>query len=360
MQIETEELEQLQTEETLVEESPTEELQTEELPAEEIPTEQPETEEAPTEEIPTEQPETEESLPEEQPDPALPLWKKINYRSPKLWTAVIGGLACLIAVIVILVALGKPRQQPEPTTPTKAPTTPTTEPTEPTLPPPKANPIALGDFAMMGGYLTCLSTESVLGIDVSVWQGDINWQKVKEAGIEYAMIRVAARDVESGELFDDKYAQANYAGATEAGIKVGAYIFSQAITVAEAVEEADYLMERIKDWHLEMPLVFDWEPYSDTARTADVDARTLTDCSKAFCDRVKAAGYEPMIYFNISHSLERIYIRELTDYKFWLAYYDTTLLYPYKIDMWQYTDTGTVPGISANVDINLYFPWKEE
>ena len=333
MQIETEELDELQTDQTPVEET---------------------TEELPVEEIPVEEPQTQEQTPEK-----LPLLKRINYKSPKFWTAVLGSFVCLCVLVVILVSLSKPRQTPEPTVPTTVPTTPT-EATEPTLPPPEANPIALGDFAMMGGYLTCLSTESVLGIDVSEWRDDINWQKVKEAGVEFAMIRVGWRGSEQGVLKEDTCAQANYAGASAAGIKVGAYFFSQAITVAEAVEEANYLVDLIKDWNVEMPVVFDWEYIDETSRTAKVDQRTLTDCSKAFCDAVKAAGYEPMIYFNISHSLERIYIRELTGYKFWLAYYDTTLLYPYKIDMWQYTETGTVPGISTNVDINLYFPWKEE
>ena len=329
MQIETEEQNELQTEETPAEAMTTEEIVTEEqLPAE---------------------------APQQEP-PAEGSKKKI-FQSPAFWTAVIGGLVCLCVLIVIVVALCKPRQNPEPTAPTTEPIA--TVITEPTLPPPEANPIGLGDFAMENGYLTCITAESVLGIDVSVWQGDINWQKVKQAGVEFAMIRVAARDVEKGDLFEDRCAQANYAGASAAGIKVGAYIFSQAITVAEAVEEANYLVELIQDWNVEMPVVFDWEYYSDTARTAKVDARTLTDCSKAFCDAVKAAGYEPMIYFNISHSQDRIYIRELTDYKFWLARYDTVLNYPYKIDMWQYTDSGSVPGINGNVDINLYFPWKE-
>jgi GH25 family lysozyme M1 (1,4-beta-N-acetylmuramidase) len=333
MQIETEELDELQTEETLAEQPSAEEIP---------PVDEPQTEELPT--------------------PKLPLLKRINYKSPKFWTAVLGSLVCLCVLVVILVSLSKPRQTPEPTVPTTEPTTPT-EATEPTLPPPEASPFKpTEDFATIDGYLTCINEKykSVLGIDVSEWQDDINWQKVKEAGVEFAMIRVGWRGSEQGVLKEDTCAQANYAGASAAGIKVGAYFFSQAITVAEAVEEANYLVDLIKDWNVEMPVVFDWEYIDETSRTAKVDQRTLTDCSKAFCDAVKAAGYEPMIYFNISHSYDRIYIRELTDYKFWLARYDTVLDYPYKVDMWQYTETGTVPGISTNVDINLYFPWKEE
>ena len=88
-------------------------------------------------------------------------------------------------------------------------------------------------------------------------------------------------------------------------------------------------------------------------------SRTLTDCVKAFCDTVKNAGYTPMVYFNKNQSMDMLYLRELTDYDFWLAQYDTVLNYPYKIDMWQYSETGSVPGIEGNVDIDLYFPYEE-
>ena len=160
-------------------------------------------------------------------------------------------------------------------------------------------------------------------------------------------------------LAEDDCAQANYRGAIDAGLKVGAYFFSQAISMQEAVEEANYLMEIIKDWDVEMPIVYDWEYISDDSRTGKMDARTLTDCTKAFCETVKAAGYTPMVYFNADQSHKSIYLEELIDYGFWLAQYDTVLNYPYKIDMWQYTETGSVPGIDGNVDINLYFPWEQ-
>ena len=305
-----------------------------------------------TEEIQTEETQPEETVTEQQ------IEKKF-YQLPTFWTAVIGGLTCLCVLIFIIVALGKPHQKPEPTEPSTTQTTPT-ETTEPTLPPPEANPIGLGDFAMVDGYLTCLTTKSVLGIDVSEWQDTIDWQKVKEAGVEFAMIRVGWRGSEQGVLKEDICAQANYAGATAAGIKVGAYFFSQAITVEEAVEEANYMLSLIKDWNVEMPVVYDWEFIDAESRTGNLDPRTLTDCTKAFCDVVAKAGYQPMVYFNTNHSYEKIYIRELTDYPFWLARYDTVLNYPYKINMWQYTETGSVPGISTNVDINLYFPWEEQ
>ena len=321
--------------------------QTEQIPAEEAVTEQ----EIVTEEIQTEETQPEETVTEQQTE-------KKFYQLPTFWTAVIGGLTCLCVLIFIIVALGKPHQKPEPTEPSTTQTTPT-ETTEATLPPPEANPIGLGDFAMVDGYLTCLTAQSVLGIDVSEWQDTIDWQQVKAAGVEFAMIRVGWRGSEQGVLMEDICAQANYAGATAAGIKVGAYFFSQAISVEEATEEANYMLGLIKDWNVEMPVVYDWEFIDAQSRTGNMDPRTLTDCTKAFCDTVAKAGYQPMVYFNTSHSYDNIYIRELTDYPFWLARYDTVLNYPYKINMWQYTETGSVPGISTNVDINLYFPWEE-
>ena len=286
--------------------------------------------------------------------------KKI-YQSFIFWQILIGLLVLLGLVIFIIVELGKPVpdiNKPSDGTYLDSSEEPS-ESTEATLPPPEANPIGLTDFAMKGDYLQCLTTPSVLGIDVSEWQGYIDWNQVKKAGVEFAMIRVGWRGSEQGVLEYDEYMQTNYTGAANAGIKVGAYFFSQAISVEEAVEEANFLLKAIQNWEVEMPIVFDWEFVSPDSRTGRVSARTLTDCTKAFCDTVSKAGYTPMIYFNSDHSYHNIYLRELTDYRFWLAQYNTVLNYPYKIDMWQYTETGAVPGISGDVDINLFFPWKE-
>jgi len=307
---------------------------------------------------------TEEAQMQEVQTPEVPVQpqatpKKGFYKTPLFWELAVGGLMVLCSLVFILVALSQPRQDKDATDDAGALTGSVKESTEATLPPPEANPIGLGDFAMEEGYLSCLSTPSVLGIDVSEWQDNIDWQQVKQAGVEFAMIRVGWRGSEQGVLKEDTCAQANYAGASQAGVKVGAYFFSQAITVEEAIEEANYLLGLIKDWNVEMPVVFDWEFISSDSRTGKMDPRTLTDCTKAFCDTVAKAGYQPMVYFNMNHSYENIYIRELTDYPFWLARYDTVLNYPYKIDMWQYTETGSVPGITGNVDINLYFPWEE-
>ena len=160
-------------------------------------------------------------------------------------------------------------------------------------------------------------------------------------------------------LVTRRSARANYAGASAAGVAVGGYFFSQSISVEEAIEEANYVLSIIDGWDVQMPIVYDWEYIDETSRTGNVDARTLTDCTKAFCDTIEAAGYEAMIYFNENQSHKQMYLEELTDYKFWLAQYSTNLDYPYQIDMWQYSDQGTVPGIAGNVDLNLYFPYEE-
>ena len=235
-----------------------------------------------------------------------------------------------------------------------------TTPTAVTEPQPEENPYTAMDFGYDdNGYLTCLSGESRLGIDVSYVQQDIDWQQVKDAGVEFVIIRVAGRGWgEKGALYTDDYWRQNYEGARAAGLDVGVYFFSQAISPEEAVEEAEFLLEQLDGIPLDMPIVYDWEwmdpaVIEDIPRTIGVTRRILTDCTKAFCDTIKAAGYKPMIYFNADQSHDQMYLEELTDYPFWLASYTTALNYPYKIDMWQYTAHGTVPGISGDVDINL-------
>lgn len=265
-----------------------------------------------------------------------------------LWLAAGVGMLLLLTLVLVAVAI-----EPAPEEPTQPPTT-----TEQTLPPPPENVFTPMDFGYENGYMTCLSAPSVLGIDVSTHQKEIDWQQVKQAGVEFVMIRIGYRGSEQGLLFEDEWAQRNYTGAKEAGLKVGGYFFSQSISVEEAREEARYAMDIIADWQLDMPLVYDWEYISAESRTGNVDARLLTDCTLAFCQAVEAEGYDAMIYFNPSQSRKQMYLSELTDYGFWLAMYSESMTYEYKVDMWQYTCQGSVPGISGDVDINLYFPYE--
>lgn len=221
-------------------------------------------------------------------------------------------------------------------------------PTE-TIPPNRYSP---EDFRLEDGFLSCVAGEAVLGIDVSRYQGDIDWQQVKDAGVEFVMVRLGSRGIAEGVLNEDPMARQNLQDAKAAGLKVGAYFYSQALNVAEAEEEAAFALEILADFRLDMPLAFDWEQES---RTENVDARMLTDCTKAFCGAVETAGYRPMIYFNSFQAKELLHLRELKEIPWWLAMYDVTMEFPYRMDMWQYSCTGTVPGISGAVDLNLLF-----
>lgn len=227
-----------------------------------------------------------------------------------------------------------------------------TEPTEPTLPP---NPYRAEDFVYDGDYLSCTAGAYTLGVDVSEHQKQIDWQQVKDAGVEFAIIRVGYRGNTAGGLYADELAQTNFTGALNAGLRVGAYFYSQALTPEEARQEARFVIDAIRDVPVTYPVVFDWEYVSADARTGDMDSRTLTDCTIAFCETIRAAGYTPMVYFNQHMSQTLFRLRELRDYEFWLAMYDSSMTYPYAVEMWQYTRTGTVPGIPEEVDINLCF-----
>ena len=224
--------------------------------------------------------------------------------------------------------------------------------TEPTLTP---SPYTSSDYRYEDGFLTCTAGSTVMGIDVSSHQGTIDWQQVAAAGVEFAFIRLGNRGYLSGDLSEDGYAAQNLTGAKAAGIKIGAYFFSQAVSVDEALEEAKFALDILNGMALDLPLVFDWEYISADARTAEVKARLLTDCTLAFCERVKTAGYTPMVYFNSSQAKDLLHMQELKQYPWWLAMYDVTAEFPCKVDIWQYTNTGSVPGISGNVDINLLF-----
>ena len=162
--------------------------------------------------------------------------------------------------------------------------------------------------------------------------------------------------IQTGKLVEDEYAQKNLAGATEAGLPIGAYFFSQALSMDEADQEIEYMLGILGDYRLDMPIILDWEIPASDARTANMDARTLTDIQLYFCEKMKALGYQPMVYFNWHQSENLYYLSELEDFPFWLALYQDRMRYPWKVEMWQYTCTGRVPGINGDVDINVYMP----
>ena len=222
---------------------------------------------------------------------------------------------------------------------------------------PEANPYGRLDFQYdRNNYLYCLRQDSYPGVDVSAFQRDIDWQQVKDSGIRFAMLRLGYRGYESGKLVKDEYIDKNLEKTKEVGMPIGAYFFSQALTVKEVDEEIDFMLKVLGDYELHMPIVLDWEIPTADARTAKMDARTLTALQEYFCETMVEKGYTPMVYFNWHQSNTLLYLNELEAYPFWLALYDNRMTYPYHVEMWQYTASGRVPGIPGDVDINVYMP----
>lgn len=192
------------------------------------------------------------------------------------------------------------------------------------------------------------------GVDVSYYQKNIDWSAAAADGVEFAIIRAAYRTYGTGVLYRDSYFDANMRGAKAAGVKVGAYIFSQAITVEEAVAEADYLLSLVEGYDVDLPLVFDFEYISGGRLTRSLGKRLSTDICLAFCKRVEEAGYESMVYANPSTLNGYLYPREFG--RVWLAHYTTQSSYAGSdYEYWQFTDSGVVNGISGVVDLDFWF-----
>lgn len=207
---------------------------------------------------------------------------------------------------------------------------------------------------------------AVLGVDVSEFQGEIDWYAVKAAGIEFAIIRTGYRGMTQGLLKEDQCFQENLAGAANAGLKLGVYFFSQAVTPEEARAEAEFVVEQLDGVKLDYPIVFDWEDPipseelpASSLRAYGATGETVSECALAFCQAVKKAGYTPCVYFNKHQSYYFYDLELLKDYDFWYAEYSPLPACCYGFRMWQYSDAGSVPGIETAVDMDLCFePYK--
>lgn len=212
-------------------------------------------------------------------------------------------------------------------------------------------------FVSVGGFTiyTASGAASHIGIDVSTFQGEIDWTQVKAAGVEFAMIRAGFRGYgESGAIHEDAHFVQNIQGALGAGLEVGVYFFSQAITEEEAREEVQSVLHWISPYKITYPVVFDWETVEDpAARTHDLDPELVANCARAFCDAVQEAGYTPMVYFNRNQGYNVYNLAQLSGYEFWLAGYTAIPDFTYSFQMWQYSSEGTVPGIEGPVDLNI-------
>ena len=194
------------------------------------------------------------------------------------------------------------------------------------------------------------------GIDVSKHQGKINWQQVAADGVEFAFIRVALRGYGTGKLVEDEYFQQNIKGATAAGIKVGVYIFSQAINEEELLEEANFVLEKIAPYKVECPVVYDVEKVSSAdGRMNALSVEERTRLTLLFCQTIENAGYKPMIYHNMEMGAMLLDLAQLENYDKWFAYYNQDMYYPYEYKVLQYSEKGSVNGISTAVDLNISF-----
>lgn len=206
-------------------------------------------------------------------------------------------------------------------------------------------------FDSSGALITGSGT---LGIDVSRWNGTIDWSAVKNSGVNYAIIRCGYRGSSSGALIEDSMFRTNIQGAVNAGIKVGVYFYTQATTEAEAIEEASFVVSMIKNYGLSYPVYLDVEKSNGRGDAISYDMRT-TVC-KAFCKTITNSGYSAGIYASKTWFESKFDVSALTSYKIWLAQYATTASYSKsRYDMWQYTAKGSVSGISGDVDMNLSY-----
>lgn len=205
-------------------------------------------------------------------------------------------------------------------------------------------------------YLTDGQVTSHKGIDVSSHQGQIDWNLVAQDGVEFAIIRVGYRGYGTeGKLMEDQQFDANIQGAKAAGIKVGVYFFSQAISDEEAVAEANLVLEKIAPYQLDCPVVYDVEMTREDGRMNNISVEERTRYTLTFCQTIENAGYKPMIYHNTQMGALLINIAELEAYDKWYAAYSDQMFYPYEYKIWQYSDQGRIQGIGTNVDLNICF-----
>ena len=217
-----------------------------------------------------------------------------------------------------------------------------------------------GDQVILGAKYSFNSDGSLnkssgsFGIDVSKWNGNIDWNAVKNSGVSYVIIRCGYRGSTSGALIEDPKFRANIQGASKAGIKVGIYFFTQAVNEVEAVEEASMVLSLIKGYNITYPVFLDVE--SSGGRADGISVSTRTAVCKAFCQTIQNSGYKAGVYANKTWFNEKIETPSLTGYKIWLAQYAAAPSYSRtRYDIWQYSSKGSVPGISGSVDMNTSY-----
>ncbi|MDE6167149.1 MAG: glycoside hydrolase family 25 protein, partial [Acetatifactor sp.] len=193
------------------------------------------------------------------------------------------------------------------------------------------------------------------GIDVSKWNGDIDWDKVRSAGVEFAIIRAGYRGSVTGSLVEDPRFLENIRGAAASGMPVGVYFFTQAVNEVEAVEEASAVLEMIREHNIRYPVFIDTEGAGGNGRADGLDAETRTLVCEAFCRTIENAGYQAGVYGSRNWYNHNLYADRLENYCIWLAEYRKVPVYQGYYQMWQYTSKGEVDGIEGNVDMNISY-----
>ncbi|MGN0403281.1 MAG: GH25 family lysozyme [Acetatifactor sp.] len=193
------------------------------------------------------------------------------------------------------------------------------------------------------------------GIDVSKWQGDIDWDRVRADGVEFAIIRAGYRGSVTGSIVEDPCFATYMKGAAASGIPVGVYFFTQAVNEVEAVEEASAVIELVKEYKIEYPIFIDTEGAGGNGRADGLDPETRTLVCEAFCRTIENAGYEAGVYGSRNWYNNMLYADKLEKYFIWLAEYRSTPLYQGYYQMWQYSSKGSVDGITGNVDLDIYY-----
>lgn len=200
-----------------------------------------------------------------------------------------------------------------------------------------------------------LGEEGQMGIDVSKWNGEIDWDRVQNAGITYAIIRCGYRGSSTGALVEDPYFRQNMQGALAAGLKVGVYFFTQATNEVEAVEEASMALALCEDYKITYPIFIDTEGAGGNGRADGLDLETRTRVCQAFCETVEDAGYSGGVYGSRNWFRTKLRMDALTDHIIWLAEYREKPVYGGNYHFWQYTSSGNVDGIEGRVDLDVSY-----
>ena len=263
----------------------------------------------------------------------------------QLWIAVIALSAVLLLLIggIVLSMALRSNKEPEP---------------EATVQMPQGIPAASNEydteaFYRQEGFLR-YDAAHMIGIDVSAYQGIIDWEQVADSGMEFVIIRAGYRGSSRGLLYEDETFRDNLKEARNAGLKVGVYFFSQARNPQEAVEEGEFVCELLDGVELDLPVFYDWELVEGSDRFSDLSEVPMTECAVAFCEAVEKGNYRAGVYFNQSFGYYHLDMTKLQDYTLWLAEYNEVPTFDYHFHLVQYSDSGTVAGIETPVDLNLW------